>query len=62
MPDIRIHVAWADGRTMEQKFEGESIVIGSGPEAHLQILNAPEVAPAHLLVIPRGNGAWVYSS
>ncbi|HEY0710958.1 MAG TPA: hypothetical protein VGG33_29415, partial [Polyangia bacterium] len=59
MPAIRIHVSWADGRTKEERFEGDSIVIGSGAEAHFQITNAPEVAAAHLLVIPRGKGAWV---
>jgi hypothetical protein len=59
MPAIRIHVSWADGRTREERFESESIVVGSGAEAHFQITNAPEVAAAHLLVIPRAGGAWV---
>ncbi|HEY0715334.1 MAG TPA: hypothetical protein VGF45_21820 [Polyangia bacterium] len=59
MPAIRIHVSWADGRIREERFDSESIVIGSGADAHFQITNAPEVAAAHLLVIPRAGGAWV---
>lgn len=56
-----IQVNWADGRVVERVFDGETVVIGSGAEANFLITNAPEVAPAHLLIIPRDDECWASS-
>src|SRR5881396_626217 len=56
---VRIQISWADGRQVERVFESDSIVIGSGADAHFQVTQAPEVSESHLLVMPRAEGCWV---
>lgn len=56
---VRIQITWADGRSVERLFESSTIVIGSGPQAEFQVTQVPEVAEAHLLVMPRADGCWV---
>src|SRR5688572_9344730 len=62
MGKVRVQINWADGQSVERLFDAETLVIGSGPEAQFQVTRAPEVAPAHLLVMPRANGCWVAAS
>jgi hypothetical protein len=57
-----VEVTRADGRSEKFPCDRDRLIIGSGPAAHLRISDAAEVAPVHLMLLPRDNGCWVASA
>jgi hypothetical protein len=58
MPAIVVELTYADGRRHRQELDKGSILMGNDGTSDV-VLEAPEIAPRQLLLIPRRDGCWV---
>lgn len=54
-----VEVQFVDGRRDVHEYEGQQVTVGSSPDAVLTIDGIRELAPQHVLLIPRKTGCWV---
>jgi len=54
-----IELQFVDGRRVTHEFDGEQVTVGSSPDARLTVDGVRELAPQHVLLIPRKTGCWV---
>jgi len=56
---VVVEIGFPDGTKQTTSCEGASIVVGTGADADVNVPGVLELAPSHLLLVPRGAGCWI---